>query len=321
MINRRSTKALSISGTRLILDGKPFYFQGLSFFNALYNPAFNKNADERLSWLSKFKDNGINALRVFCEWNFVVPLRPYIDMTADTVLYTNGGDIRQEHFARLDELIRAADQLGMVIQVVLFAQERQPYFMSPEAQDRAARQMTEMLKPYGNIILQIWNECSLRVRHYYEICKAADPDRIVTSSPGLFNEKGVRFDRLGDDEDNRALDMLTPHTLRSDAEIFWYTAPGQIAYLLDTYRKPVIDDEPARDGPVQFGGIPGGTKPEWHVEQIKRVRALGAYHTFHHDMFQYGYGNPLTSPSGIPDPDFSPIHRKVFDFLRDHTTW
>jgi hypothetical protein len=38
-------------------------------------------------------------------------------------------------------------------------------------------------------------------------------------------------------------------------------------------------------------------------------------------MFQYGYGHELTPPSGIPDPDFSPFHRAVFDWLRDHPTW
>ena len=321
MAQQRLTHTLSISGTRLLLDGSPFYFQGLSFFNALYNPTLNRSQDDRLIWLTKFKANGINALRVWCEWNFVLPPRPYIDMSEDTVMYTTQGDVREEYFARLAALIEAADSLEMVIQVVLFSQERQPYFLPPQAQDRAARQMAELLKPYGNIILQIWNECSLRVRRYYEICKAADPDRIVTNSPGLFNEKGVRFDRLGEDADNRVLDLLTPHTLRADAEIFWYTAPAQVAYLLDTYKKPVIDDEPARDGPVQFGGTPGGTRPVWHIEQIRRVRALGAYHTFHHDMFQYGYSSPLTPPSGIPDPDFSPVHRQVFDFLRANTTW
>jgi hypothetical protein len=32
-------------------------------------------------------------------------------------------------------------------------------------------------------------------------------------------------------------------------------------------------------------------------------------------MFQSGYGKPATHPSGIPDPEFSPYHHTVFDFL------
>jgi hypothetical protein len=36
----------------------------------------------------------------------------------------------------------------------------------------------------------------------------------------------------------------------------------------------------------------------------------------HHDMFQTGYGTPACPPSGIPDPEFSPYHRQVFEFLK-----
>jgi len=120
---------------------------------------------------------------------------------------------------------------------------------------------------------------------------------------------------------NRTLDVLTPHTTRSEAQPFWYVAPAQVEYLINTYKKPVIDDSPARTGLINFGGIQGGTKPEQHIEHIRRVRAVGGYHNYLHDMFQNGYGNEATPPSGIPDPDFHPFHRKMFDYLRDHTTW
>ena len=43
---------------------------------------------------------------------------------------------------------------------------------------------------------------------------------------------------------------------------------------------------------MQFGGIDGGTKPEWHIEHIKRVREVGGYPIYHHEMFQYGYDCP-----------------------------
>ena len=32
-------------------------------------------------------------------------------------------------------------------------------------------------------------------------------------------------------------------------------------------------------------------------------------------MFQTGYGTPACPPSGVPDPEFSPYHRAVFEFL------
>jgi hypothetical protein len=32
-------------------------------------------------------------------------------------------------------------------------------------------------------------------------------------------------------------------------------------------------------------------------------------------MFQTGYNTPSCPPSGIPDPEFNPYHKTVFDFL------
>jgi hypothetical protein len=302
------TKVLSIKGTRLLLDGQPFLFQGVSFFNATYNPAFSQSA-ERMAWLHTFRDYGINALRVWCQWDFD---RPFIDLAPDHITYTPEGDVRDEHFCTLVEIIEAANSLGMVVEVTLFSHEKQPN-MTISAQERAATQMAERLRPYRNLILQIWNEDSTEVARYYEAVKSVDAERLVTNSPGFAND-------LGDDAQNQMLDLLTPHTVRRQAERFWEVAPRQIASLIETYEKPVIDDEPARTGIVSFGGVEGGTRPEQHIAQIKEVRQVGGYHTYHHDMFQNGYGHPATPEHGIPDPKH-PFHCHVFDYLREHKTW
>jgi len=304
------TRVLTIEGARLLLDGKPFYFQGLSFFNAVYNPSFNQSADQRLEWLHKFKENGINTLRVWCQWDFD---RPFVDVDPDRTMYTPKGEIRDEHLHTLAEIVEALDSLGMVAEVTLFSHEKQPNLPVP-VQEQGAGKLARRLLPYRNLILQIWNEDSTGVTRYYEAVKAVDPARIVTSSPGFSNV-------LGDEHQNRMLDLLTPHTVRRGVDRFWEVAPQQIASLLARFGKPVIDDEPARTGTVRFGGIEGGTRPEQHIEQIERVRAAGGYHTYHHDMFQTGYSSPAIPPSGIPDPDFSPFHRQVFEHLRDHKQW
>jgi hypothetical protein len=308
------TKLLSIAGTRLLLDWQPFYFQGVSFFNAIYNPTFNRSAADRLAWLRKFKANGVNALRVWCQWDFSPP-RTFVDTAPDHTMYTPEGEIVEASFQRLADIIQAADSLNMVIEVTAFSHEKLPHENLPvPLQTRAIKALTERLRPYRNIILQIWNEDSTAVLEHYETVKSVDEARIVTNSPGFAGN-------LGDEAQNRALDILTPHTVRRRAEKFWEVAPQQIALLLETYDKPVIDDEPARTGIVQFGGIEGGTQPEQHIAQIQKVRELGGYHTYHHDMFQRGYGAATTPPTGIPDPDFRPFHRQVFSYLRDHKTW
>lgn len=313
MAGTAATKVLGIDGTRLTLDGRPFPLTGLSFFNAIYNPTFNRGDAERARWLHVFKANGVNTLRIWCQWDFTPP-RVFIDVAPRRTTYTETGELVDSHVRTLEAIVTAADRLDMVIELTLFSHEKQPN-LPEEVQARGARLLAERLVPYRNLILQIWNEDSMAWRPLFEAVKAADPARLVTSSPGISNV-------LGDEEQNRALDLLTPHTIRRSPEVpFWEIAPRQIASLIERFGKPVIDDEPARNGPVQFGGIDGGTRPEWHIEEIKRVRDVGGYPIYHHEMFQYGYDAPTTPPSGIPDPDFSPFHRKVFDYLRDTREW
>jgi hypothetical protein len=45
------------------------------------------------------------------------------------------------------------------------------------------------------------------------------------------------------------------------------------------------------------------------------VWEAGAYITYHHDMFQTGAGSAAVPPSGVPDPEFSPYHRAVLEFI------
>ena len=120
---------------------------------------------------------------------------------------------------------------------------------------------------------------------------------------------------LGDPPQNNALDFLTPHTSRQVSGRTWEIAPKEIAYLLARYRKPVVDDEPARNGTSSFGGPKEPTSPYDHIVQMQKVWELGGYIVYHHDMFQTGYGTPACPPNGIPDPEFSPYHRQCFEFI------
>jgi hypothetical protein len=76
-----------------------------------------------------------------------------------------------------------------------------------------------------------------------------------------------------------------------------------------------VDDEPARNGPPQFGGPKEATSPYDHILQIQAVWQAGGHVVYHHDMFQMGRGHPTVPPTGIPDPEFNPYHRQVLEFL------
>ena len=64
-----SAAEITVRGTRFELDGKPFPYTGVSFFNAIYNPGFNRSSEARLQWLAKFQAYGINVLRIWSQWD------------------------------------------------------------------------------------------------------------------------------------------------------------------------------------------------------------------------------------------------------------
>jgi len=299
---------LKTAGVSFEMNGKPFEFTGISFFNAIYNPEFNRNSDVRKGYIRKFKDYGINVLRIWCQWDNA---RGFIDGGKGKTMYDPDGSLREEWIERLKGIINDADSENTVILLVLFSREswNENIRLSDEASTRAVAEMTSLLKPHRNLIFQVWNEFNHRTIEYMKVIKGEDPDRIVTNSPGYGGY-------LGTDEENRALDYLSPHTSRDDNR-HWELSPDEIRYLLHKYNKPVVDDEPARRGTSQFGGPKSSVYPEDHIIHIYNIWRSGGYVIYHHDMFQTGYGSKAVPPNGIPVPGFSEYHDAVFEFLKN----
>lgn len=304
---------LTISGTTFLLNGKPFPYTGISFFNAIHNPTFNRNSEERQKWLMKFQRYGINVLRLWGQWDTA---RGYVDTCPTCTLYNVDGSLRAEHIARLKEIAVDANKLGMVIELALFSQEswNAKIRLGEREADRAIAALARAMLPHRNMTFQIWNEFSERVPDHVKTIKTVDPKRLVANSPSIFLSPGIT-NSFGEDKNNQLLDYLTPHTSRQGVGKHWEIAPQEIAYLLKRYRKPVVDDEPARNGTSNFGGPKVEVSPFDQILQIYQVWQLGAYIVYHHDMFQTGYGTPAIPPSGIPDPEFSPYHRAVLEFI------
>lgn len=306
-INSQSGNVIKINGTHFELNGKPFEFAGISFFNAIYNPAFNKSSELRRQYIRRFNEYGINVLRIWCQWDNA---RGFIDAGAGKTIYEADGSLRQEWLGQLKKIISDADEEGTIVLLVLFSREswNENIRLSDKASDRAVAEMTKVLKPHRNLIFQVWNEFDHRTIEYCKIIKSIDGERIVTNSPGY---AGV----LGSSEENRALDYLSPHTTRDDNR-HWVIAEKEIHYLLHKFNKPVVDDEPARKGTSQFGGPKNPVVPFDHIIHIYEIWRTGAYVIYHHDMFQTGYGSDAIPPDGIPLPGFSDYHDMVFEFLK-----
>ena len=303
----QSKHEISISGTSFLLDGAPFPYTGYTFFNAIYNKAFNQSSAARRQWMEKFQRYGINVLRIWTQW---ATRRGFMDECPDCTFYFPDGRLRTENVERLKEILADADAEGMVIELTIFASQDVVANggLGFAESTRALTALTRELLPYRNVTFQVWNEYSEHTVDYLKVIKAVDPRRLVTNSPGW---AGV----LGDVEQNAALDFLTPHTTRQGGGRHWEIAPREIAYLLARYRKPVVDDEPARTGTPKYGGPAEATYPYDQILQIYQVWQVGGYINYHHDMYQTGLGSPSVPANGIPDPEFSPYHRAVLEFI------
>jgi hypothetical protein len=235
--------------------------------------------------------------------------RGFVNTCSTCTLYNPDGSLRPEHLINLKEIIKAADQKGIVVLFVLFQREswNDKIILEDKASDKAVALVTKELQPYGNVVLQIWNEHDYRTIDYLKIIKSIDGKRIVTNSPGYAAV-------LGSHQENMALDFLSPHTSRNE-DSHWSIAPKEIALLLAKYKKPVVDDEPARKGTPNFGGPKSATFPLDHILHLYNVRNVGGYVIYHHDMFQTNKDGNTIPLSGIPEPEFSPYHKQVFEYL------
>lgn len=305
--NAQGQNMLSINGTGFEMNGTHFEYTGISFFNALYNPEFNKDSETRREYIRQFKKSGINVLRIWCQWDNA---RGFIDSGAESTLYHKDGMLKPNFTSRLSEIIKDADEEAVVILLVLFSREswNENIRLSDQASDKAVEMLTKALKAHKNLVFQVWNEFDYRTADYFRIVKQHDPARLVTNSPGYGGD-------LGKDEENRLMDFLSPHTSRHD-DRHWEVGAKEIEYLIKKYNKPVVDDEPARKGTPKFGGPQMPTSPESHILHIYNVWKAGGYTIYHHDMFQTGYGSEAIPKNGIPVPGFSAYHDQVFNFLK-----
>lgn len=307
-ISAQNKNSLRVNGTSFELNGRQFEYTGISFFNAIYNPTFNQSGEIQKEYLQKFKNTGINVLRIWCQYD---NSRGFADGGSDKTLYSNDGSLKPEWLNQLKKIIKNADEEEMVILLVLFSREswNENIRLNDDASDKAVATITNELQSYRNVVFQIWNEFDYRAVDYLKLIKSIDPERLVTNSPGYGGF-------LGRDEENRLMDFLSPHTSRNDLN-HWEIAAKEIQKLILQYHKPVVDDEPARKGTPKFGGPKSPTNSTDHILHLYNVWKTGGYVIYHHDMFQTGYGTEAVPSNAIPLPGHSSYHDQVFDFLKN----
>ena len=155
-------RELTVDGINFRLGGEPFPYTGVSFFNAIYNPSFNRSAEERAAWLARFKRFGINVLRMWCQWD---NKRGFADAGEKSTMYHADGSLRAQPLKTLKAILADARQQGIVVELALFSQEswRENIRLDDAAMDRAVEALARELIEHRKLTLQIWNEFDHRV--------------------------------------------------------------------------------------------------------------------------------------------------------------
>ena len=303
---------ITVSGTCFLLNGNPFPYTGISFYNAIYNPSFNESSAARRKSLQKFSEIRHQCpARLFAVGSEDVPGSTFA-RTARYISATERCARRTPHGSRRSWRMPMPWAWWFELEVFQHQSWRQGTLGGLKKEraksvERALPLLTRELLPYRNLTFQLWGEMTFRTVEYTKLIKATDPKRLVTNSPG---GSGVLGTRAGDE----ALDYLAPHTTRQTGGRHWEIAPNEFTYLLSRYRKPVVDDEPARNGTHMLAGRPPRTYPFDQILQMYQVWKAGGMSTITTTCSRPATGRRPYRPRRSR-PRFNPYHRAVLEFI------
>ncbi len=228
---------LEIEDTQFLVDGKPTFLLGASYYGALGASDGFVESD-----LRELKERGFNWIRVWATWDAFGSNVSAVDVQ---------GNAREPYLSRLKSLCERADRLGMIVDVTL---SRGGSLPSQEAHLSAVAILTQELRQFRNVYFDVGNERNIRDARYVSFEEASalrnrikelDPNRLVTASYG----SDIPLEEIDDCLKDVQVDFITPHRPR-DASSPHQTMEKTQQYL-DEMRKlgkvvPVHYQEPFR---------------------------------------------------------------------------
>jgi hypothetical protein len=218
---------LTISGQTFQIDGRSAFLAGVSLFDGVGTvPPRDEDLDTLASW-------GVKVVRVWAPWH--------------EPIYRPDGTLSEQGRARLLRLVERLQARGLILELVLLRPGQlpgQPFpvFASEAARAKAVESITVALRPFRNVLFDLYNEhdhadgpiTHAAARALRDLVKTNDPERIVTisstgthlmSASGEIGDGGARNVRgeAGTDAESVAVDVLAPHFPRSES---WATATG-----------------------------------------------------------------------------------------------
>jgi len=208
---------LGIDGERFTLGGKPAFLLGVSYYGGLGAPPDAVRAD-----LDDLARMGINWIRLWVTWGAG---------EADVSAVDSEGALRQPYATRLVDLVREADERGIVVDVTYTRGEG---LSTLPAHERAVRAVAELLRDWRNVYIDLANERNVGDARYVsfdglavlrQAVREADPERLVTASQG----GDIAEDELRGYVETAGVDFIAPHRPRhagspaeTEAKTRWY---------------------------------------------------------------------------------------------------
>ena len=214
---------LEIQDTQFLVDGKPTFLLGASYYGGL--GASDGFIDRDLNELKKL---GFNWIRVWATW-------PAFENNISAV--DAEGKVREPYMSRLKRLCEKTDQLGMVVDVTLTRGGSllgSGLLSSQEAHLNAVAVLAQELKQFRNIYFDVGNERNIRDQRHVTFEEASalrnrikelDPDRLVTAS----HAGDIPENELDNYLKTVQVDFISPHRPRNAK------SPGQTAEKTRAY--------------------------------------------------------------------------------------
>ena len=298
--------ALEVDGARFLLDGRPAFLLGCSYYGALGvedEAAIEKDLDDLAAL-------GFNWIRVWATWNA---------FEHNVSAVAPDGAAGPPFLDRLKRLCHLAGERGMVVDVTVTRGEAPDFPATYEQHSAVMTTLARELLPFRNVYFDVGNERNVgdarhvpmdEVGRLIRAIKAIDPARLCTASQGgdISREEVLAYIDEGD------VDFLCPHRPRgadSPAETAQKTRE-YFAIMKDATRLvPVHYQEPFRRG---YGDYP--PKAEDFLTDLAQAReGGGAGWCFHNGSVRGDDNNPEQRPRR--SFDMRPGEGRLFDQLEE----
>ncbi|HEX5272297.1 MAG TPA: cellulase family glycosylhydrolase, partial [Gemmataceae bacterium] len=205
----KSVTRLGTDGTRFTVNDKPAFLFGVSYYGALGAKDEAVRQD-----LRELKKHGFNWVRVWATW---------AAFGEDVSAVDGEGKPREPFLKRLERLVAACDEQGVVVDVTLSrgnGSTGPARLQALEAHRRAVETLVTALKAHRNWYLDLANERNIKDKRYAsfadlkelrELVRKLDPNRLVTAS----HAGDLSRDDLTEYLRTVRVDFLSPHRPRT----------------------------------------------------------------------------------------------------------